>query len=99
MNLDNENETFADWIAKVFLSVFIVCLIIGGGKSCINKKEETTMISSPVENKEIDSIFSTNDILNIKVESLDIIKYDKVNEVKSLDNDSTLKLFYELIRK
>lgn len=39
-----------------------------------------------------------NDSLKIKVDNLDSIKNAKVIEVKALDNDSTVKLFYQLIK-
>ena len=39
-----------------------------------------------------------NDSLKIKVDNLDSIKNAKVIEVKTLDNDSTVKLFYQLIK-
>lgn len=39
-----------------------------------------------------------NDSLRIKVDNLDSIKNAKVIEVKALDNDSTIKLFYQLIK-
>lgn len=39
-----------------------------------------------------------NDSLKIKVDNLDSIKNAKVIEVKALDNDSTVKLFYKLIK-
>ena len=44
-----------------------------------------------------DSIIKINDSIKIKVEHLDSIKNAKVIEVKTLDNDSTLKLFYKLV--
>lgn len=39
-----------------------------------------------------------NDSLKIKVDNLDSIKNAKVIEVQNLDNDSTIKLFYQLIK-
>lgn len=39
-----------------------------------------------------------NDSLKIKVDNLDSIKNAKVIEIKALDNDSTIKLFYQLIK-
>lgn len=39
-----------------------------------------------------------NDSLRIEVDNLDSIKNAKVIEVKALDNDSTVKLFYQLIK-
>lgn len=44
-----------------------------------------------------DSIIKVNDSIKIKVEHLDSIKNAKVIEVQTLDNDSTLKLFYKLV--
>ena len=54
----------------------------------------------PVErNTVIDSITTVNDSLKLKVEHLDSIKNAKVIEVSTLDNDSTLKLFYKLVHE
>ena len=39
-----------------------------------------------------------NDSLRIEVNNLDSIKNAKVIEVQTLDNDSTVKLFYQLIK-
>ena len=39
-----------------------------------------------------------NDSLRIEVDNLDSIKNAKVIEVQNLDNDSTIKLFYKLIK-
>ena len=44
-----------------------------------------------------DSIIKVNDSIKIKVEHLDSIKNAKVIEVKTLNNDSTIKLFYKLV--
>ena len=52
----------------------------------------------PVErNSIIDSLTTVNDSIKIKIEKLDSIKDAKIIEVSTLDNDSTLKLFYELV--
>lgn len=56
--------------------------------------------SSPVEKVEIiDSLTKINDSIKIKVEQLDSIKDAKIIEVSTLDNDSTLKLFYKLVQE
>ena len=47
----------------------------------------------------IDSLNNTNKDIYNKIKQLDSIKNEKVIEVKSLDNDSTLRLFYQLIGK
>ena len=55
--------------------------------------------TSPVGSSDIDSIVKDNDKLIIEVKHLDSIKNAKSIEIKSLDNDSTLMLFYQLIGK
>ena len=90
---------FVDFLAKLFVVIFVLCLVFGGIKTCSDSFKKDEKISTPVERYEIDSISKENNKLIIEVESLDSIKNAKVIEVKSLDNDSTLKLFYELIRK
>lgn len=92
-------KCFVDLFAKLFIVVFVFCLILGCIKACSYSFKKDEEVSTPVERHEIDSITKENDKLIIKVESLDSIKNAKVIEVKSLDNDSTLRLFYELIRK
>ena len=89
-------KDLADWFAKLFLVIVIIATIFGFIYTCCRDKENTT---PPVESNRIDSIIKENDKLVIEVEHLDSIKDAKVIEVKSLDNDSTLKLFYQLIRK
>lgn len=86
----------ADWFAKLFLVIGILATIGGFICTCCKDKKNTT---SPVEKDKIDSITKENDKLIIEVENLDSIKDAKVIEVKSLDNDSTLRLFYQLIGK
>lgn len=79
--------------------VFIWCIIffVGFGIGRCTKKDNTTR---PVEGIiKTDSIIKVNDSIKIKVEQLDSIKNAKIIEVQTLDNDSTLKLFYELISK
>lgn len=60
---------------------------------------KSTPTTSLVDNSKIDSIAKDNDKLIIEVKYLDSIKNAKSIEIKSLDNDSTLRLFYQLIGK
>ena len=60
---------------------------------------KSTSTTSPVESSKIDSITKDNNKLIIEVEHLDSIKNVKSIEIKNLDNDSTLRLFYQLIGK
>ena len=99
MEWNEFRKGFIDFLAKLFIVIFVLCLVFGGIKTCSNRFKKDEKVSTPVERYEIDSISKKNNKLIIEVESLDSIKNAKVIEVKSLDNDSTLKLFYELIRK
>lgn len=56
-------------------------------------------VSTPVKESKIDSLIVEREVIKIKVDELDSIKNAKVIEVSSLDNDSTLKLFYELVKE
>ena len=85
-----------DWFAKLFLVIGIIATICGFVYTCSRKTKSTT---PPVESNRIDSITKENDKLIIEVEHLDSIKNAKIIEVKSLDNDNTLRLFYQLIGK
>lgn len=56
--------------------------------------------NSPVKDMEVvDSLIKVNDSLKIQVNNLDSIKDAKIIEVTGLDNDSTVKLFYELVKR
>lgn len=46
-----------------------------------------------------DSLVKVNDSIKVVINNLDSIKNAKIIEVQTLDNDSTVKLFYELINK
>ena len=85
MEWNEFKKGFVDFLAKLFIVIFVLCLVFGSIKACSNSFKKDEEISTPVERYEIDSISKENNKLII--------------EVKSLDNDSTLKLFYELIRK
>lgn len=96
MKWSDIKKVLADWFAKLFLVIGILSTIGGFIYTCCKDKKNTT---PPVESNKIDSITKENDKLIIEVENLDSIKDAKVIEVKSLDNDSTLRLFYQLIGK
>lgn len=46
----------------------------------------------------INKIESKNDSIKTKVKNLDSIKNAKANEVQYLNNDSTIELFYKIIK-
>lgn len=75
-------------ILFVFTFVIIASIIIGS----YYHRKTNNIIEPNVE------IQKHNDSLRIEVDNLDSIKNAKVIEVKTLDNDSTVKLFYKLIK-
>lgn len=83
------------------LDIILITLIIFsiGYVICYFVHKANSTISSPVEMISIDSLNNTNKDIYNKIKQLDSIKNEKVIEVKSLDNDSTLRLFYQLIGK
>ena len=79
-------------IIKGAAMFFIFGISIIAIMSLIDNKKTNTVIKQNVE------IQKHNDSLRIEVDNLDSIKNAKVIEVKTLDNDSTVKLFYQLIK-
>ena len=80
------------YVVGCYLVILAVVIIYSYSKKIINNEEDIK------ENVTItDSIIKVNDSIKIKVEHLDSIKNAKVIEVQTLDNDSTLKLFYKLV--
>lgn len=75
-------------ILFVFTFVLIASIIIGS----YYHRKNNNIIEPNIE------IQKHNDSLRIEVDNLDSIKNAKVIEVKTLDNDSTIKLFYKLIK-
>lgn len=75
-------------ILLVFTFVVITSLIIG----TYYHRKNNNIIEAGVELKK------QNDSIKLEVKQLDSIKNAKVIEVKTLDNDSTIKLFYKLIK-
>lgn len=76
---------------NIILIVFVIGIVIGcfiGYYSNSNKN---------ITNDKIDSLNNKREAIKIKVEKLDSIKDAKIIEVSTLNNDSTLKLFYKLV--
>ena len=79
-------------IIKGALMFFVFGIVIIAIMSLIDNKKTYTVVEQNVE------IQKHNDSLRIEVDNLDSIKNAKVIEVQTLDNDSTVKLFYQLIK-
>ena len=86
-------------INKLICTYIIVILVIILATIINYLLFECIQTTSPVGSSKIDSIVKDNDKLIIEVKHLDSIKNAKSIEIKSLDNDSTLRLFYQLIGK
>lgn len=93
--------TFIEGINKfitVLIKAILILIIFGVGTITIMyivnsyHIKNNNIIKSDVE------LQKHNDSLKIEVDNLDSIKNAKVIEVKTLDNDSTVKLFYKLIK-
>ena len=84
------DETNKGCIVFITLVVVICASMITGN---YYYKKNNNIIETNIE------LQKHNDSLKIKVNNLDSIKNAKVIEVKTLDNDSTVKLFYRLIRE
>ena len=75
-------------ILLVFTFVVIASIIIGS----YYHRKTNNIIETDIE------LQKHNDSLRIEVDNLDSIKNAKVIEVQTLNNDSTVKLFYQLIK-
>ena len=83
------NETSKGFVVVLVLT-FVICFSM-----FIRKYYHTKNNNIIEQNIELQK---HNDSLRIEVDNLDSIKNAKVIEVKTLDNDSTVKLFYQLIK-
>ena len=92
-NSNDPEEVVTGCLTSIIVTQIILSGIILGSvaiyKHCTENKDVIT--NSTIEY--VDSIKKENDKLIIEVNNLDSIKNEKVIKVKSLDNDSTIKLF------
>ena len=96
----NEHKEVINGCITSIIIVLVVLVVIIIGSIAIYKhctEDKNIVISSTIEY--VDSIKKENDKLIIEVNNLDSLKNAEIIEVKSLDNDSTIKLFYKLIRE
>lgn len=79
--------------------IIIIAIFIGVGIGLViqvNKSDN----SSPVEEmNEVKKLTNSADSIKQVIIILDSVKKDEIQKVQTLDNDSTLKLFYELLRR
>lgn len=85
-------DSFSDETGNGCVIFIVVVIILCAAIGDYHHKKNNNIIETDVE------LQKHNDSLKIKVDNLDSIKNAKVIEVKALDNDSTIKLFYQLIK-
>lgn len=88
--MDSFNNETGKGFVVVLVLTFVICCSMVIGKYYHTKNNN--IIEQNIK------LQKHNDSLRIKVDNLDSIKNAKVIEVKALDNDSTIKLFYQLIK-
>ena len=76
----------------IIFAASIFTILIG---LCIDHYSNSNQVK---ENNKVDSITKVNKTLIIEINNLDSLKNAKIIKVKELDNDSTVRLFYKLIR-
>lgn len=82
------------WV-KIYLVISTIVIAILLYLILQNKKS----VGSPVEEViKIDSLVEHNHNIQVTVKHLENEKHEVINKVSSLDNDSTVKLFYELLQ-
>ena len=87
-------DSFSNEVGKgcIIFVVLVIALCVSIAICDYHHKKNNNIIETDVE------LQKHNDSLRIEVDNLDSIKNAKVIEVKTLDNDSTVKLFYQLIK-
>lgn len=82
------------------LIIAIFALAVYGFAKLINRNNKKEQTTSPVEEVvRVDSIIRENNNTKIIIEHLNNDKNEEVIKVRNLSNDSTLTLFYELVKE
>ena len=90
--VESEPSSKLDWVLEMLMAFIAGCVV--GAVMLHSCTKQSTPVKTTAK---IDSLITVNDSIKIKVEKLDSKKKKKIIEVSTLDNDSTLKLFYELV--
>lgn len=85
----------AGTILVIELTVVLILVLAG----IIFKAEKDTDIIIKNAELDIDDKIKANDSIKLEVENINRIKDAEIIEVSSLDNDSTVKLFYKLVKE
>lgn len=85
----------AGTILIIELTVVLILVLAG----IIFKAEKDTDIIIKNAELDIDDKIKANDSIKLEIENINKIKDAEVIEISSLDNDSTVKLFYKLVKE
>lgn len=85
-------------VLDIFVAMLFVYMLIF---SCVGTYFAFFAEKAPVKKEGneqlIDSLIKNNEELKVEIKYLDSLKNEKVIEVYNLDNDSTVKLFRDLV--
>lgn len=82
-------------ILIIELTVVFILVLTG----IIFKQQKDTDIDIKKAELDIDDKIKSNDSIKLEIENINKIKDAEVIEISSLDNDSTIKLFYKLVKE
>lgn len=100
--IEKVKEVFIFVLYFVGSCIFLafLALAIYGFAQFINRNNKKEQITSPVEEVvRVDSIIRENNNTKIIIEHLNNDKNEEVIKVRNLSNDSTLYLFYKLVKE
>jgi len=82
-------------ILIIELTIVLIFVLAG----IIFKQVKDTDIDIKKAELDIDDKIKSNDSIKLEIENINKIKDAEVIEISSLDNDSTIKLFYKLVKE
>lgn len=94
----NIGKHFIDIVTNILIVVLTIILIFVLVEIISKTKKDNDIIIKNAE-VNIDNNIKTNDSIKLEIENINKIKDAEVIEVRSLDNDSTVKLFYKLVKE
>lgn len=95
INIGKHFINIATNILIVVLTIILIFVLV----EIISKTEKDNDIIIKNAEVNIDNNIKTNDSIKLEIENINKIKDAEVIEVRSLDNDSTVKLFYKLVKE
>lgn len=91
-------KKFVEKAGTILIIELTVVLILVLAGIIFKAKKDTDVIIKNAE-LDIDDKIKANDSIKLEVENINKIKDAEIIEVSSLDNDSTVKLFYKLVKE